>query len=153
MNVQARLQELGIVLPKAAAPAANYVPFVISQKQIFISGQLPMKDGKLAFQGKVGHEVTLEQAAEAAKLCAINILAQIESAIGGDWTKLVRLVKLGGFVHCGAEFTDHPKVINGASDLVVAVLGELGHHARFAVGAPQLPFGASVEIEAIAEIA
>jgi enamine deaminase RidA (YjgF/YER057c/UK114 family) len=151
--IESRLTELGIELPAAAAPAANYVPYVRSGTQLFISGQLPMQDGKVAVTGKLGAEVDLDTGQQAARLCAINILAQLRNALDGDFSRVVRCVRLGGFVACVPAFTDQPKVINGASDLMVGVLGEAGRHARAAVGAPALPLDAAVEIDAIFEVA
>jgi enamine deaminase RidA (YjgF/YER057c/UK114 family) len=149
MNIADKLQTLGYKLPEAAAPAANYVPYVVSGGHIFISGQIPFLNGERMHMGRVGDDLSLEQGVEAAQACALNILAQANAAVGGDWSKIARLVKLGGFVNCTPEFTDHPKVVNGASDLMVAVMGERGKHTRFAVGAPCLPLGVAVEIEAL----
>ncbi len=148
-----KLETLGITLPQAAAPAANYVPFCITGNLIFISGQLPMKDGNFAYQGKLGAEISQEQGIEAAKLCAINIMAQAKAALDGDLDRVVRIVKLGGFVNATPDFTNHPKVINGASDLMVEVFGDKGRHSRFAMGAGSLPLGVSVEIDAVIEFA
>lgn len=148
-SIRDKLQELGYDLPQAAAPAANYVPYVISGNHLFISGQIPFLNGQRMHMGKVGADLTWEQGVEAARACALNILAQADAAVQGDWSKIERCVKLGGFVNCTPDFTDHPKVINGASDLVAAVLGDKGKHARFAVGAPSLPLGVAVEVEAI----
>lgn len=154
MTIENKLKELGIVLPEnAAPPAANYVPFVQSGPLVFLSGQLPIVEGKIAFTGKVGFNVTLEQAQEAAKACAVQILAWLKVACDGKLDRVVRCVKLGGFVNSHTDFVDQPKVINGASDLLVAVLGDKGRHARFAVSAPALPFDATVEIDAVFEIA
>lgn len=152
MNLAEKLTPLGYTLPNAAAPAANYVPYVISGKHIFISGQIPFLNGEAMHQGRVGDDLTTQDGVEAAKACALNILAQANAAIDGDWSKIVRLVKLGGFVNCTPDFTAHPQVINGASDLMVEILGDAGRHARFAVGAPTLPLGVAVEIEAIFEL-
>ena len=151
-KIDARLKELGITLPPAPAPAANYVPWVISQGMAFIAGQIPMKDGKPGYIGKVGKEFTVEQGKEAARMCALNVLAQLKAACGGDLDKVARCAKVGAFVNCTPEFTDQPQVVNGASDLFVAVLGDAGRHARFAVGAPSLPRGVAVEIDAIFEV-
>jgi len=152
-EVDARLKDLGITVPEAAAPVANYVGFVQSGNLVFVSGQVPLKDGKLQYQGKVGAEVSLEDAQEAAKLCAINIIAQLKAACGGDLDRVQRIVKLGGFVNSVPEYGDQPKVINGASDLMVAVFGDKGKHSRAAVSAGALPLGVAVEIDAVAEIA
>lgn len=149
--IETRLSGLGITLPEAAAPAANYVPFVKTGTQLFISGQLPMDAGKLAVTGKLGADVSLEDGKSAAKLCAINLLAQAKAATG-DLNKVVRLVKIVGFVNSTSDFTDQPQVINGASDFLVEVMGDAGRHARSAVSAASLPFAAAVEIEAIFEL-
>lgn len=150
--IQQNLEKLGVTLPEAAAPAANYVPFVKTGNQLFISGQLPMQDGKIAKTGKVGADLSIEDGVEAARLCAINLLAQAKAATG-DLSKVVRLVKIVGFVNSNGDFGDQPKVINGASDFMVAALGDAGRHARSAVSAGALPFNAAVEIEAIFEVA
>jgi enamine deaminase RidA (YjgF/YER057c/UK114 family) len=153
MSLADKLRTLGYELPGAPAPAANYVPYVVSGGHIYVAGQVPFVDGKPAFLGRLGEDVALEKGVEAARVCGLNILAQANEAVGGDWSKIKRLVKLGGFVNCTADFTDHPKVINGASDLMVAVMGDAGRHARFAVGAPSLPLGVAVEVDAIFELA
>ena len=141
------LNRLGITLPDAPAPAANYVPYVIVGNMVFVSGQLPLVDGKLPVTGHVGKDVTTEQAAEQARQCAINLLAQLNAACGGDLGRVKQVVKLGGFVACSDGFTDQPEVINGASDLMVEVFGDAGRHARFAVGSNTLPRGTCVEVE------
>jgi enamine deaminase RidA (YjgF/YER057c/UK114 family) len=151
-EIEARLAELGLTLPVAAAPAANYVPWTISGATLYVAGQLPFEDGKLSVLGQVGSEVGVERAQHAAMLCGLNILAQAKVALDGDLSRIVRCLKLGGFVNAAAGFADHPKVINGASDLMVAVLGDAGRHARFAVGASSLPLNVAVEIDAIFEI-
>ncbi len=147
--IEAKLKQLGIVLPQPAPPVASYVPFVVINDMVYISGQLPMQDGKVAFQGKVGKDYTVEQAADAAKLCAINILAQIKTACRGNWDNIQRCVKLTGFVNCIDGFADQSKVINGASNLMADVLGDIGKHARAAVGVNALPMNSAVEVEAI----
>jgi len=149
--IETRLAELGLTLPDAPAPAANYVPWVITGNQVFVSGQVSMNAGGL-IRGKLGADLSTEQGADAARACALSLLAQLRAAVDGDFGRLRRVVKLVGFVNCTADFTDQPKVINGASDLLVAVLGDAGRHARSAVGAPSLPLGVAVEIEAIFEI-
>ena len=149
--IHGRLKDLGIVLPQPSAPAANYVPFVLSGNMLYISGQLPSKDGVM-MKGLLGRDVTVEQGQEAAKLCAVNILAQANAALGGDLGRIVRCVKLGGFVASAVDFFDQPKVVNGASDLMVAALGDAGRHARAAVGVAALPFGVSVEVDAVFEV-
>ena len=146
-----RLKELGIVLPEPSSPAANYVPFVQAGTMLYISGQLPMANSVI-MKGRLGQGATIEQGQEAAKLCAVNILAQANAALSGDLGRIVRCVKLGGFVASTADFFDHPKVMNGASDFMVAVLGDAGRHARFAVGVAALPFGAMVEVDAVFEV-
>ncbi|MCA2011431.1 RidA family protein [Pararhodobacter sp. CCB-MM2] len=151
-DIDARLAELGHTLPDAPAPAANYVPWVISGNQVFVSGQVSQNAGGL-IKGKLGADLSTEQGAEAAQACALSLLAQCKAALGGDWSKLKRVVKLTGFVNCTPDFHDQPKVINGASDFLVTVLGDAGRHARSAVGAPSLPLGVAVEIEAIFELA
>lgn len=151
-TIESRLAELGVSLPQAAAPAANYVPYVVTGNQLFISGQLPMGSEGLAYKGKIGEDASLEDGIAAAKLCAINLLAQAKAATG-DLEKVARLVKIVGFVNSTGDFGDQPKVINGASDFLVAAMGEKGKHARSAVSAASLPFGATVEIEAIFELA
>lgn len=152
MSFAAKLSELGIVLPDAPAPAANYVPFVTVGHMVYVSGQISANSEGLMV-GKVGIDVTIEDGAKAARQCAINLLAQVKAACGGDIDRLKRVVKLTGFVNSGPDFTDQPKVINGASDLLVEVLGpEAGSHARAAVSAGALPLGVSVEIEGIFEI-
>ena len=152
-KIEARLKEIGIDLPIAAAPAGNYVPYVVSGKLVFVAGQITLKDGKPQYLGKLGHEFGIEEGQAAARLCAINIVSQLKAACGGDLDRVVRIVRLGGFVNCIPEFTDQPKVINGASDLIVQIFGEAGKHARAAVGSAGLPLGVAVEIDAVAEIA
>ena len=151
--IDTRLAELGIALPEAPAPAANYVPFVVTGKLVFISGQIPFRDGALSHVGKLGAAFGVEDGRDCARVVAINILAQLRAACGGDLDRVARCVKLGGFVNSTPDFTDQPQVINGASDLIVEIFGEAGRHARFAVGAPSLPFDAAVEIDAVFEIA
>lgn len=152
MSIEQRLSDLGITLPEAAAPAANYVPYVVSGSTVYISGQLPMADGKISSIGPVTVDVTEEQASEAAKVCGINIIAQLKTACGGDLSRVKRIVKLGGFVNCPAGWGGQPAIINGASNLMVDVFSDAGRHARFAVGTNALPFNATVEIDCIAEI-
>lgn len=152
-EIEARLEALGITLPQAAAPAANYVPFVISGSHLYISGQLPMEDGKIAVTGHLGDDVDVATGQRAAELCAINILAQAKAALGGDLSRIRRIVKLNGFVASKPTFTEQHLVINGASNLIAKVLGDAGIHARAAVGMAALPFNAAVEIDAVIEIA
>ena len=146
--IERRLADAGITLPDAPLPAANYVPATVANGLLFVSGQVPMANGKVVHVGKVGSEVSLEDGIAAARLCAINILAQAKAALDGDLERIVRCMKVQGFVNCAPDFADHPKVINGASDLLVLALGDAGRHARFAVGAPSLPLGSSVEVDA-----
>ncbi len=150
--IEARLKELGITLPVAAAPAANYLPYVITGNLLFISGQLPNENGKVAVTGLVGRDVDVATATRAAELCAINILAQAKAALGGDFGRVKQVVKLSSFVASAPDFVEQHVVTNGASNLIANVLGEAGKHARAAVGMAALPLNASVEIEAIIEI-
>jgi enamine deaminase RidA (YjgF/YER057c/UK114 family) len=151
--IEQRLATRGLELPEAPAPAANYVPYTISGKLVFVAGQLPFRNGQVAVSGRIGAEVSVEQGQGAARICALNLLAQARAACGGDLSRLVRCVKLGGFVSCTPDFTEHPAVINGASDLIVEAMGEAGQHARFAVGCASLPRDAAVEVEGIFELA
>lgn len=146
---ESRLSALGLTLPDAPAPAANYVPFVITGKQVWISGQISRDAAGGLITGKLGAELDVAQGAAAAQACALAILAQLKAAVGGDWSKVDRAVKLVGFVNSTADFTDQPKVVNGASDLMVAALGDAGRHARSAVSAASLPLGVAVEVEAV----
>lgn len=151
--IDTKLQALGLTLPEAAAPVANYVPYVISGNMVFISGQIS-KIGDEAIGGRLGEDLTVERGQEAAKLSALNLIAQMKAACDGDLTRVRRIVKLGGFVQAlpSATQADIPKVINGCSDIMVAVFGDAGRHARFAVSAPSLPLDVAVEIDAIVEI-
>lgn len=148
--IETKLAELGVTLPDAPAPAANYVPYVISGDLIFVSGQISKDAGGL-ITGKLGAGFTVEEGQAAAKVCAINLLAQVKQALEGDLDRVTRVVKLSGFVNSTADFTDHPKVINGASDFIGEVFGPAGAHARAAVGTSSLPLGVAVEIEGIFE--
>ncbi len=150
--IDKRLAELGIVLPTPAQPVATYVPWVKTGNLVYISGQGAMKDGKLQYTGRVGDTLSIEDAIASARLTGINIISHLRDACGGDLDRVKRIVKLLGLVNCTPAFGEHPKVINGASDLMVEVFGDKGRHARSAVGAPSLPFGLSVEVEAIVEI-
>ncbi|MDP6687979.1 MAG: RidA family protein [Alphaproteobacteria bacterium] len=150
--VEARLEELNISLPEAPAPAANYVPYVRTGDQVFVSGQVPWVGSERNFVGKVGAEFSIEDGQAAARVVALNIIAQVRAACDGDLDRVVRCVKLGGFVNCTPDFINHPQVINGASDLMVEIFGDAGRHARFAVGAPALPFDVAVEIDAVFEV-
>jgi len=145
MSIETRLAELGITLPAAPAPAANYVPFVISGNLLFVSGQISARKGRL------GDDLAVEAGAEAARTCGLALLAQARAALG-SLDRVKRVVKLGGFVNSTPEFTDQPEVVNGCSDLMVEVFGDRGRHARAAVSAPALPRGVAVEVEAIFEI-
>ncbi|SEW39352.1 Enamine deaminase RidA, house cleaning of reactive enamine intermediates, YjgF/YER057c/UK114 family [Cognatiyoonia koreensis] len=149
--IESRLAELGVTLPDAPAPAANYVPFVITGNTVYVSGQISQSDGSL-ITGRLGDSLSAEQGATAARACAISLLAQLKAACDGDIDRLVRVVKLTGFVNSTPEFTDQPKVINGCSDFMVEALGDKGKHARSAVSAAALPLGVAVEIEGIFEI-
>lgn len=151
-TVEARLNELGVEVPTPAAPVANYVGYVKSGNMVFVSGQVTLKDGQFQYIGKLGQEISVEDGQEAAKLCAINIVAQLKAACDGDLDRVQRIVKLGGFVNSTPDFTDQPKVINGASDFMVAVFGDKGRHSRAAVSAGALPLGVAVEIDCVAEI-
>ncbi|MEN8895262.1 MAG: RidA family protein [Yoonia sp.] len=146
--IEAKLATLGVTLPDAPAPAANYVPFVVDGNTVYVSGQISANaDGLIT--GKLGDDLTAEDGAAAARACAISLLAQLKAACGGDIDRLDRVIKLVGFVNSTADFTDQPKVINGASDFLVEALGDQGRHARSAVSAASLPLGVAVEIEAI----
>lgn len=151
-KIEARLKELGVTLPAAPTPAANYVPAVRSGDLLFIAGQLPIEGGKPAYLGKLGADVTIENGQKSARLCAVNILAQVKAALDGDLDRVKRCVRVGGFVNATPDFTDHATVINGASDLLVQVLGDAGKHARAAVGCGSLPRGAATEVEAVFEV-
>ncbi len=151
-KIERRLKELGIELPQPAAPVANYVPFTVSGNLVFISGQICQWNGELRFIGKLGGAISIADGREAARLCALNILAHLRVACGGDLDRVRRVLRLGGFVNCTPEFTDMPQAVNGASDLMVAVFGDLGRHARAAVGVSSLPGGVAVEVEATFEI-
>lgn len=151
-NYEARLAEMGITLPDAPAPAANYVPFVVVGDIVYVSGQISSDETGL-ITGTLGSDMPTEGGAAAARCCAISLLAQVKAACGGDLDRLVRVIKLTGFVNSTADYTDQPKVINGASDFLVEALGDAGRHSRSAVSAASLPFGVAVEIEGIFQIA
>ena len=146
--ISAKLAELGLTLPQAAAPVAAYVPTVEAGGLLHVSGQLPFIDGNLV-RGTLGKDVTLEQGQAAAQACALMLLAQVKAALGGSLDRVERVVKLGAFIASTADFTDQPKVANGASELMVAAFGDAGKHARSAVGVPVLPLGAAVEVDGI----
>ena len=143
-----KLESMGVELPEAVMPAANYVPYVVEGNTVIVSGQLPMIGGKPQFIGKVGDDISLEEAQECAKICGLNIIAQVRAACGGDLNRVERLLRLGVFVNAVDSYTDHPKVANGVSDFMVELLGDAGRHARFAVGVSGLPFGVAVEVDA-----
>ncbi len=151
--IEARLAELGIVLPVPAVPLANYVPYVRTGALVVVSGQVPLRDGRIAYTGKVGETVSPEDGAAAARLCLVNVLAQVKAACDGDLDRVVRVVRLGGFIAAPPGFTTHAVVMNGASDLATAVFGEAGRHARTTIGVPSLPGDAAVEVEGMFEIA
>jgi len=147
-----KIKELGLTIPNLPVALANYVPFKIADNLIYISGQAPIKDGVMQYTGKVGKDISIEDGVKAAELCCINILAGLKKAVNQDWNQLDSFIKLGGFVNCFEDFTYHPKIINGASDLLVNIFGEQGKHSRFAVGTNSLPMNISVEIDAIIKI-
>lgn len=151
-NAEEKLAALGLELPVAAAPVANYVGYTVSGKTVYISGQLPFRDGKVAYAGRLGAGVSIEDGYAAGRQCGLNILAHLKAACGGDLDRVARVLRLGGFVNSTPEFTDAPKCVNGASDLMVAVFGDAGRHARAAVGVASLPAGAAVEVDAIVEL-
>ncbi len=149
MTIASRLASLGITLPPPAAAAANYVPFALHGSQLIIAGQLPIENGEKKFIGRLGENISIDDGKMAARLCAINIIAQINAALGGDLERVTRIMRLGVFVNSTADFIDQPAVGNGASDLIGEVFGECGRHARAAVGVNTLPFGVSVEVDAM----
>ena len=151
-RIEARLAELGITLPVPAAPIANYVPFTVSGKLVVISGQIPLREGKIAYTGKLGAAVPMEDGVAAARLCFVNLLAQLKAA-AGDLNRVARVLRLGGFIAAGPDFTQHAVVMNGASDLAVEVFGDAGRHARSTIGVPSLPGDAAVEVEGVFELA
>jgi enamine deaminase RidA (YjgF/YER057c/UK114 family) len=150
-RIETRLAELGITLPTPAAPIANYLPYTVSGSLVVVSGQIPLRDGKLAYAGKLGAEVSLEDGVAAARLCFINLVAQLKAA-AGDLDRVTRIIRLGGFIAAPASFTQHALVMNGASDLAVEVFGEAGRHARSTIGVPSLPADAAVEVEGMFEL-
>ena len=152
MSIENNLKKYSIVLDEAAAPAGNYVPFVISNNLVFISGQLPFRNGIIPKTGIVGDDVSIEEAIEMSKLCALSLLSQLKVACDGNLNRIKRVVKLGGFVASSPKFTDQPKIINSASEIMVKIFGGHGKHSRFAVGVSSLPLNAPVEIEGIFEI-
>ena len=152
MSVHERLAELGIELPKPAKAVANYVPIVIAGGFVIVSGQLPLEHGQVAVTGKLGQEVSLDAGTRAARLCFINVLAQLDAHLIGGLSSVARVVRLGGFIAATPFFADHAKVMNGASDLAVAVFGEIGRHARSTIGVASLPLDAAVEVEGMFQL-
>lgn len=151
-DVEQKLSAINLTIPSAAAPAAAYAPWVISGNYLLISGQLPMQDGNIIYTGMVDSEVDSDTAYLSAQLCGLNIIGQINDALRGDFSRLVQIVRLGGFVQCGADFKQHPKVINGASELLQNIFGNQGVHTRAAVGVASLPLNAATEVDAMVEI-
>lgn len=151
-RIDTRLAELGIVLPTPMPPVANYVPFVIAGDLVVISGQIPARDGKVAYTGKLGENVPQDIGVQAAQLCFINLMAQLKVACGGDLDRVVQVVRLGGFIAATPAFTQHAQVMNGASDMAVAVFDDAGRHARSTIGVPSLPMDAAVEVEGMFRI-
>ena len=146
------IKNLGLNIPELPKALANYVPYKIVGKTMYISGQAPVQYGELIYKGKVGSDITIEDGIKAARLCVTNIIAAVKTGLEGDWSKLDSFVKLTGFVNCQDDFTDQPKIINGASDMLVEIFGDQGRHARVAVGSNALPLGISVEIDAIVQL-
>jgi enamine deaminase RidA (YjgF/YER057c/UK114 family) len=151
-RIEAKLAEIGITLPRPMPPIANYVPYVVTGNLVVVSGQVPARDGVIAVTGKIGVSLSIEQGKEAARLCLINVLVHLKAACDGDLDRVRRVVRLGGFVASPSEFTQHALVMNGASDLAVAVFGDAGRHARTTIGVPALPADAAVEVEGMFEI-
>ena len=146
------IKKLDLIIPEMPTPMANYVPFKVADNTVYVSGQGPVVDGKIVYSGKVGKEISEQEGIKAAELCCINIVSALKTSLNGDWDRLDTFLKLGAFVNCDENFTDQPKIINGASDLLVSIFGDKGRHARFAVGSNSLPFNISVEIDAIIKI-
>ena len=146
------IKKLDLIIPEMPTPMANYVPFKVADNTVYVSGQGPVVDGKIVYTGKVGKEISEQEGIKAAELCWINIVSALKTSLNGDWDRLDTFLKLGAFVNCDENFTDQPKIINGASDLLVSIFGDKGKHARFAVGSNSLPFNISVEIDAIIKI-
>ena len=146
------IKKLDLIIPEMPTPMANYVPFKVADNTVYVSGQGPVVDGKIVYSGKVGKEISEEDGIKAAELCCINIVSALKTSLNGDWDRLDTFLKLGAFVNCDENFTDQPKIVNGASDLLVSIFGDKGRHARFAVGSNSLPFNISVEIDAIIKI-
>lgn len=150
--IESRLAEKKIEIPEAASPVANYIPYVIVGNLVFVSGQITLENGTVRYQGKVGDDIPLDEAQQAARLCGLNLIAQVKAACDGDLDRVERVLKLGGFVNSAADFVSQPLVINGASDLMVEVFGDAGKHSRTAVGVSSLPLGVAVEIDGIFKI-
>lgn len=150
--IEARLEQLGIRLPAAPAPAANYLPYVVTGNLLFIAGQAAVADGRQAYTGRLGAELAVKDGQAAARICAINLLAQVKAACGGDWNRLARCVRVCGYINATAEFAEHPQVLDGASNLLVEVLGEAGKHVRSVMGASSLRSGAALVVDAIFEL-
>jgi enamine deaminase RidA (YjgF/YER057c/UK114 family) len=151
-KIEARLQELGLDIPTPAAPAANYAPFVVSGRLVFLAGQITLWNGELKHVGKLGAEFGVKEGQEAARVCALNLIAQAKAACDGDLDRVVRWIRISGFINGTPDFTDQAKVMNGASDLLVQVFGERGHHVRTSVGVAALPFNVAVEVDGVLEI-
>ena len=151
-KIDARLREIGIELPQPSAPVANYVPYTVSGNLVIISVQISVWGGKPECAGKLGRDVSIEDGQRAARICALNILAHLKTACGGDLDRVKRVLRLGGFVNCTADFTDMPQVVNGASNVMVEVFGDAGRHARSAVGVYRLPLNFAVEVDAVVEV-
>ncbi|MGE5522505.1 MAG: RidA family protein [Rhodospirillaceae bacterium] len=151
-RIEQRITQLGIQLPGPGAPGGNYVPFVQIGNLVYMAGQVCRSEGKMVYVGKVGRDLSVEEGQKAARLCALNLLAQLKVACDGDLDRVVRCVRMGGFVNCAPDFTEQPKVINGASDLMVEIFADAGKHARTAVGVAALPMDSAVEVEAIFQL-
>ena len=151
-SFEENIKNLGLNIPELPKALANYVPYKIVGKTMYISGQAPVKNGELIYKGKVGSDISVEDGIEAAKLCVINIIAAVKTGLEGDWSKLDSFVKLTGYVNCQDTFTDQPKIINGASDMLVEIFGDQGRHSRVAVGSNALPLGIAVEIDALVQL-
>ena len=152
MEIDKRLKDLNIELPKPSAPAANYVPFVITGNIVYVSGQVPVINGKMNYIGILGDNLEIDEGYKAARICGLNLISQVHIATGNQLNRIKQVIKLGGFVNSTTNFNDQPQVINGASDLMVEIFGNAGKHARFAVSAPSLPLGVSVEVDGIFEL-
>ena len=151
-SFEENIKNLGLNIPELPKALANYVPYKIVGKTMYISGQAPVKNGELIYKGKVGSDISVEDGIEAARLCVINIIAAVKTGLEGDWSKLDNFVKLTGYVNCQDTFTDQPKIINGASDMLVEIFGDQGRHSRVAVGSNALPLGIAVEIDALVQL-